>query len=79
MTIINLDRNTLDKKEKYFGSLLIWRLNHQKLCQQNFTGSLTSTIIAKKSQIYSWIHKFQETESVNNLKKKAENIRSPGS
>ena len=29
-----------------------------------------------KSQIYRWVHKFQATGSVNNLKKKAENPRS---
>ena len=30
----------------------------------------------QKSKIYHWLHKFQATRSVNNLKKKAENARS---
>ena len=64
----------MDKRGKsIFAPVLIWRKNHSKLCKQNFTGCLTSQ---KKSEIHCWVHKFQATGSVNNLKSKAENSRS---
>ena len=48
----------------------------QNLCKQNLTGSLSLTIIPQKNQIYCWVHKFQATGSVNNINKKAGNLRS---
>ena len=43
---------------------------------KNFVGSLTLTIVPRKTKIYRWIHKFKATGSVNNISMKAENPRS---
>ena len=36
------------REEKYFTSLLIWRQNHSKLCEQNSAGSLI--VISRKAK-----------------------------
>ena len=38
-------------EKKYFTSLLIWRQNHSKLCQQNFAGSLTLELSPEKPNL----------------------------
>ena len=44
-----------------------------KTVQAKFHRKFNFNNYPQKSQIYHWIHKFQATVSVNNLKKKAEN------
>ena len=47
-----------------------------KTVQAKFCWKFNSNNYPQKSQIYSWIYKFQATGSVNNLNKAAENPRS---
>ena len=68
-----LGHHVLDKRGKYFVSLLIWRQNHSKLCKQNFSRKINLNNYPQKSQMYHCVHKFQATGSVNNLNKKTEN------
>ena len=61
------------REEKIFCIPIFWRENHLKLCKAKFRRKFNFN---SYPQIYRWVNKFQAIGSVNNLNKKAKNLRS---
>ena len=64
------------KDEKIFCFTTYLETKSFKTVQAKFCRKFNFNNYPRKSQIYHWVHEFQATGSINNLNKKAENLRS---
>ena len=72
--LLILDHNALDQRGKLFCVTTYLEKKSFKTVQVKFCRKFNFNNYPQKSQIYRWVHKFQATKSVKNLKN-AENSR----